>query len=168
MKKLVTLLTFVFAIVLSQAASAHTIRGMKCNLEGEMSGLSISIFFGGQALAGEGEIVCTSPEFNGEIVQPVELRLVSGGVGFDITFVKSIDVVAYGIDVAHDPNQLTGSFKVGATAGATLFDQGVDFDAALKLSRGQGFGFEVGLIGKDAIGLGVRLHGMVFKITPIN
>ena len=168
MKKVMTVLAFVFALGMAQTASAVDVRGMNCDLEGEISGLSISIFFGGQVLAGDGEIRCTSPEFDGVVVQPVELRLISGGIGFDVTYVKSIDIVAIGVDVANDPSILTGSFNIGATAGATLFDKGLDIDAALKLTKKNGFGFEIGLKGKEAVGLGVRLHGMVFTITPVN
>lgn len=133
-----------------------------CNIVGEIRGISAGFVFGGQYLGGKGVVTCT----NGSGVttsMPIDLTLVSAGWSFDFTLVRSVKVVAVGVSVTNGPMDFVRSYNIGATAGATLLSAGVDFDAAIKLNDGH-LGFEVGLKGKKAYGLGVRLHGMIFYI----
>ncbi len=138
-----------------------------CDLNGNISGLGISVFFGGQIIGGKGMITCKTTD--GKSVQrlPVYLRFISAGVGFDFTIINKMQIIALGIGVTDGPQALVGEFAVGATAGATFITKGVDVTAAVKVERKDGLGFEVGMIGKEAVGLGVHLHGMVFTIEAL-
>jgi hypothetical protein len=138
-----------------------------CQLNGEISGIKLGFVFGGQYLGGEGVIYCvesTNPQ--NEVRIPVKMKLVGGGWGFDFTLVESVRVVSAGVGNLSGPESFFGSFNVGATAGLTLINQGINADAAIRLSKNRSFGLELGLMGEDAIGLGVRLHGLVFVIKP--
>lgn len=135
-----------------------------CKLRGHISGGSIAIFIGGQVLQGPGTITCTQ-NITGETYRtPVEMKLVGGGVGFELSKIRRTEVYSAGIGV-NDPRFFYRSFAVGATAGASLVRVGLGFDAALRLSDG-GVGFDVGLKGQDIVGLGAHLYGMVFSIEP--
>jgi len=153
---------------LANASHARDNLVWDCTLDGNISGLSISVFFGGQILTGDGEVVCTNPNDGNSLLvsMPVRLTLVGGGGGFDVTIVRSMRVYSSGISVVGGPKALLGNFNVAASAGLTLIEHGVDFNVAVKVSR-EGLGFELGLFDKDTIGLGVRLHGMIFSIEAI-
>lgn len=162
------LLALVTLTGFAAAPQAHALDNWECQLEGEVSGLKLGFIFGGQFLQGEGLITCVEtsfPENNVEL--PVKLTIAGGGLGFDFTIVRGVRVLTAGIGNVVGPESFLGSFKVGASAGATLINQGFSVDAALKLTANNGGGFELGLVGEDAIGLGARLHGLVFAIEPI-
>lgn len=134
-----------------------------CYLDGSAKGLSISIGFGAQVIRGDGVVTCTSSE--GEtFTKPVKLGFYSAGIGFELAYIKSMRVRSSKIRIYDGPESFIGEYDIGATAGITLINQGLDFDAAVEVTADDGFGFEVAMIGKDVIGLGAKLHGMVFAI----
>jgi hypothetical protein len=139
-----------------------------CDLRANVRGFGLSIGIGGQAIAGHGMITCTTTDGRYETSLPIRLRFLSAGVGWDFSIIQGMDVAASGIAVAQGPEALIGKYSVGVTTGATLIRRGIDFNAAIKAQRGDGLGFEVGLTGKRAVGLGVRLHGMVMIIERDN
>ena len=118
-----------------------------CALEGNLSGASIGFIFGGEFLRGRGVIRCTGRDTNRNRVYreiPVRLSTVGAGWAFDFTIIRNVHIRSAGIGVV-DPAHLEGSFGVGATAGGTLVNRGIAFDAAIKLQRRGGGGFEKGL-----------------------
>lgn len=166
MRKLMMLLTLTAASLISFGANATTanVATYECYLEGEVKGIGVSFIFGGQIIDGDGYIHCTAS--NGLYQEtPVRLTFVSGGVGFDFSIIQSMTVRSNTVQLTGGPEDMIGSFSVGATAGATLITQGIDFDAAVKVTNGSGLGLELALIGKDVIGLGVRLHAMTFIVS---
>lgn len=163
MKSFLFLLGLFFISTPSQAG----VDTWQCRLEGNIKGAKLGFGLGGQYLGGKGVVRCVDGnDFQNVVVVPVKMKLIGGGWGFDFTIVKSVQVVSAGIGNLSGPEAFFGSFKVGATAGATLIDQGINADAAIRLSKNNSFGLELGLIGEDALGLGVRLHGLVFLVQP--
>lgn len=136
-----------------------------CRLEGNIKGGSIAIGIGGQVLKGNGEITCRNNTTGEVLVQPVKLRLAGAGIGFEISRIKSVQVVTAGIAV-NDPRYFFDNFSVGAEAGASLARQGISFDAAIRLAGESGLGFDVGFQGREILGLGAHLYAMAFRITP--
>lgn len=166
MKTLLLCLSAALALFVSPP-SARAADTWECQLKGDIAGVRLGFIIGGQVLKGDGVITCKEAGGAGLLVdQPVSLAVVGGGVGFDFTIVRSLRVISAGVGDLQGPELFTGSFNMGATAGATLINQGISVDSAVKLTRDDGFGFEMGFTGEDAVGLGVRLHGLVFKITP--
>jgi hypothetical protein len=160
-------LLFVLSLLTFANTSHAALDTWNCQLDGEISGAKLGFIFGGQYLAGDGLVRCVATnDADNTVVVPVKMKLLGGGWGFDFTIVNSVEVVSAGIGNLSGPEAFLGSFKVGATAGATLINQGINVDAAIRLSRRNSVGIELGLIGEDAIGLGVRLHGLVFVIQP--
>jgi hypothetical protein len=152
---------------LTFSSSALAVDNWECRLDGNVSGVKLGFIFGGQFLQGYGQIDCI--EINNptnHVVEPVKLTVAGGGIGFDFTIVRSVRLISAGIGNVVGPESFLGSFKVGATAGATLINQGINADAAVKITKNNGFGLELGLIGEDALGLGARLHGLVFIVEP--
>lgn len=136
-----------------------------CYLSGNVKGRSIAIIVGGQEIKGPGEILCMDAKSGREMTFPVTIKIVGIGVGLDLSVIKAMRVGSAGIGV-NDPELFANSFSLGATAGATLINAGVAFDLALKANAKNGFGFEVGLQGKEVEGLGAHLYGMSMKIIP--
>ena len=168
MKSLFLALTVALAAFSApQQSQAQVLDTWECQLDGNVSGVKLGFIFGGQFLRGDGEISCV--ELNNpdnQVFLPVTLTIAGGGLGFDFTIVRSVRVLSAGIGNVAGPASFTGSFKVAASAGVTLLDQGINADAALKLTANNGAGLEVGLIGEDAVGLGARLHGLIFTVEP--
>lgn len=152
------------ALLFTPSAFAETWR---CELGGDMAGVKLGFFFGGQVIRGEGEISCRTEGGRAARV-PVRLAILGGGVGFDFTVVRHVRVVSEGVGGVRAPSELLGSFSVAASAGTTLIDQGHNVDAAISVkSKGKGLGFEVGLLGEDAVGLGARVHGLAFLVERL-
>ena len=150
--------------VLSPSAFAETWR---CEIGGDMAGVKLGFFFGGQVIRGEGEISC-STEGGRESRVPVRLAILGGGVGFDFTIVRQVRIVSEGVGGLRGPADLLGAFSVAASAGTTLIHQGHNVDAAISVKgKGRGLGFEVGMIGEDAVGLGARVHGLAFLVERL-
>lgn len=152
-------------LLLSPPAFADSWR---CQLGGDMSGVRLGFFFGGQVIRGQGEVSCVAK--NGRTARvPVRLAVFGGGAGFDFTVVRQVRVVSESVGGLRAPSDLLGSFSVAASAGATLIDQGHAVDAAISLEGkgGRSLGFEVGLVGEDAIGLGARVHGLGFLVERL-
>ena len=161
-----TLISILFVVAASMTAHAD-VETWTCDMSGEVAGLGLSWGLGGQIIRGEGDLSCKSSR--GDSVEiPVKMRFYSFGFGFDVSFIESMQVVSAGIGPVEDPMSLMDTYSVGATAGATLIERGIDFDAVVKVSSDEDdFGFEVGLMGRDVYGLGVRLQGMLFRVKPL-
>jgi hypothetical protein len=145
------------------ADNANSAVYYNCELSGAIHGASVAIIFGGEVISGPGVLSCVNQTTNQNVTFPVKLSLIGGGIGFDISIIRNIAVHSSNIKVA-DPNMLVQSFGIGATAGATLIQEGVAFDVAITATDGAGLGFEVGLSGQDALGLGVHLYAMTFHV----
>lgn len=161
--KKLSLLALPLALLMAFTPSAEAApTGYECYLDGTAKGLSISIGFGAQVIRGDGVVTCTSDE--GTFTKPVKLGFYSAGIGFELAYIKSLRVRSSKIRIYDGPESFIGEYDIGATAGVTLINQGLDFDAAIEVTADDGFGFEVAMIGKDVVGLGAKLHGMVFAI----
>ena len=149
------------------STGAVTVQGAtySCNLSGEIAGASIGVFLGGEYISGPGMITCRS----GSSVRslPVRMKLVGFGPAFDLTIIKSIRVSTVDVGIVGGPEAFIHSYSIGGTAGATLINQGVEFDAAVKVAAAGGLTFELGLQGRDVLGLGAHLYGMAFSIEPM-
>lgn len=148
------------------SASTPELAATTCKLEGELSGLGLGFIWGGQIISGDGEISCRTDEGVEVSRVPVQMQFISGGFGFDFSIINSMVVESGSVRVSNGPNDLVGSFSVGATAGMTLIDTGIDFDVALKLTKEPGLALELAVKSKDVDGLGARLHAMTFIVTP--
>ncbi len=135
-----------------------------CKLAGSIRGHSIAIGIGGQYLHGNGVLSCVNNIVGDVVSLPVHMEMFGAGIGIDFTFIKGMRVYSAGIG-ANDPHDFVRSYNIGATAGGTLIAAGLDFDAAIRAAGSGGFGFEVGMTGKNAVGLGAHLYGMGFKIS---
>lgn len=137
-----------------------------CIIDGDISGASIAIGFGGQILAGDGWLQCTDNRGprRGVVNVPVHMTMLGGGAGFEVSIVRAVHIRSAGVGV-NDPSELFREFSVGASAGATLLTTGIGFDAAVRVGDASGFGFDLALQGRDAIGLGAHLYGMGFSIA---
>lgn len=168
MQMALTLVAGLLAFSGAQAHEAPNLNGpiYDCQLAGDIHGHSIAIGIGGTRLRGTGVITCRH-NITGEVTQmPVQMKLTGLGVGLDFTHVRSVRVLSVGVGV-NDPRYFFQSYAVGATAGVNLLRLGISADAAIKVSGRDGAGFEVGLIGKDIVGLGAHLYGMAFMIQPV-
>ncbi len=155
------LLPIALLAIFTHTAQAEN-RAYTCYLEGNAKGLSISIGFGAQIIRGNGIVRCQSG--SRVITRPVKIRFYSAGIGFELAYIKSMRIRSSKIRIYDGPEGLIGEYDIGATAGVTLLNQGIDFDAAIEVTSSDGFGFEVAMIGKDVYGLGAKLHGMIFAI----
>jgi hypothetical protein len=163
MKPMFALVLFLFAAAPAKAD------GWSCQLVGEMSGVKLGFIFGGQVIRGDGEVRCTSSQGSESlgVSVPVRLSLVGGGIGFDFTIVRHVGVISAAIGEVLNPRDMLGQFSVATSAGVTLINQGHNVDSSFTVQhKARDVGFEVGLIGEDAVGLGARLHGLVFVIEP--
>jgi len=161
-------------VELSNAASFESLEAApslyNCQLRGSMRGFKIGFGLGGQYLSGTGVIRCTenarrSPR---TVSMPVRLRIAGGGVGFDFTIVRRVNIITAGIGSVRRPRDLTGSFNVAASAGVTLIRRGYNINSAISVkNRANGVAFEMGFQGERAYGLGARLHGLVMTIRPM-
>lgn len=155
------LLPITLLAIFSHTAQAEN-RVYSCYLEGTAKGISISIGVGAQVIRGNGVVTCQSG--SRVITRPVKLRFYSAGIGFELAYIKSMRIRSSKVRIYDGPEGLIGEYDIGATAGVTLINQGIDFDAAVEVTSSDGFGFEVAMIGKDVYGLGAKLHGMVFAV----
>ena len=137
-----------------------------CSITGTMSGVNVAFVFGGEVIGGDGWLTCTQNARgrSGNAQIPIHLTLLGGGAGFNLTYVRAITVNAVGVGV-NDPSQLLEQYSIGPSVGASLVNRGVAFDAAVRVGDASGFGFDLGLQGRDVIGLGAYLYGMGFQIT---
>ncbi len=141
-----------------------------CQLRGSMRGFKLGFGIGGQYLSGTGMIRCTeNTRRNPRTVDmPVRLRIAGGGVGFDLTIVRRLNLITAGIGAVRRPRDLTGQFSVAASAGFTLIRRGYNIQSAISVkNRANGIAFEVGFQGEKAYGLGARLHGLVMTVRPM-
>ncbi len=152
--------------LISLPAMAQTTSGYDCSLDGTIHGASIGFVISGEVLSGVGTLSCRDLDTGRMKHKDVKMKLVGAGVGFDFTVIRALRLHAAGVQAARGFDDFKRSFDVGANAGVTVLSDGVNVDTALQVNK-NGFGFTLGLIGEDAIGLGVRLQGMVFTITPI-
>ncbi len=177
MKKLMmTVASVIAALAFSQAQALEDMdytnysenRGSQylCRLTGEMRGVSIAFGVGGQVISGQGKITCTDLNTGRRLVQPVKLRLAGAGWGLELSRIRSIRVVSSGVTVSNIA-YFYDNFSVGAEAGASLINQGIGFDLALRLAGQNGFGFDLAVQGRDILGLGAHLYAMGFRIYPI-
>lgn len=138
-----------------------------CRLSGSMKGLGIAIGIGGEVIKGRGVLACMNTSTGRALNVPVKLSLIGAGAGLEFSRVRNLTIRTAGIRVIN-PGVFFRSYGLGATVGATLLKAGVDFDAAFRVNgNAKGEGFEVGITGRDAIGLGAHLYGMTFKIKEI-
>lgn len=160
---LLTLLAFASPLADAKAASLDN---WDCRMKGNISGLKLGFGLGGQFLSGDGAIYCSQSENPDLIIrQPISITIVGGGFTlFDITYVKAVKVVTAGIGRVNGPDSLIGKYKISASAGGTLINRGINVDIALAANSESGFGFEVGLQGEKAYGLGLRLYGLFLVI----
>lgn len=174
MKKLILsialIVTTAVTATVSQASDSTHRQGPStnhCYIDGSVKGMGLSFVFGGQIIAGEGVITCT--DSNQQLVEqvPVRIQFMSAGLGFDFSVIREIQVHSAALRLSNGAADLVGSFSVGATAGATLLDQGIDFDTAIQIRREPGLSLALALKGKSAVGLGVRLQAMTMLVTPI-
>lgn len=135
-----------------------------CHLSGSMSGGSIAIIVGGQYIHGMGNIICTNNFSHKRMRLPVKLKLIGAGVGFELSQIKNLRLFTAGLGV-NNPNFFNQSFAIGATTGASLVRAGFEFDTAVRLSK-NGVGFELGIQGREVLGLGAHLYAMTFQISP--
>jgi hypothetical protein len=143
-------------------ASAHT---YTCKLRGNMKGLNVAIGVGGELIRGNGTLACENDD-NGKIMKiPVRLSLIGAGAGLEFSIIKSMTVRTAGVKIS-DPNKFFRTWGIGETTGASLVNAGLEFDLAFRVNGDAGGeGFEVGLAGRDVVGLGAHLYGMGFKIA---
>lgn len=145
-------------------AAAYT-----CDLRGSISGIRLGFFIDGQVLGGDGMIHCVDATHHGrsDVNLPVRVRLVGGGVGFDFTIVRRVDLRTAGIGFVRRPSDLLGQYDVAASAGYDLIHHGISVQSAISVKhRGHGLAFEVGFQGERAIGLGARLNGLLMSVEP--
>ncbi len=170
MKKLMLALVAAVTIVSAPQAKADVLDTYVCKLEGQMRGLRLGFGLGGQLLKGRGEVVCVNENkgLNDRVVIPVKLALVGGGFSFDFNVVREINLVTIGIGKIRSPYDLTGQFSVGPSAGYTLIHNGLAVQSAISVkNRANGLGFEIGLQGERAYGLGARLEGVALLVKPL-
>lgn len=137
-----------------------------CKMQGDVSGFGLDIIVGFEHLKGTGVIRCTSA--NGQhATKNVALHLIGAGVGLGFSKVESLHLVTANIGVANGAEGMIGKYSIGASAGVTLINAGVDFDAAVSAAKTGGLSFDLGLKGKDAVGLHVKLHGMALEISEL-
>lgn len=137
-----------------------------CQLSGDVQGVSVAIFFGGEVISGTGVLTCVNENTRQQLTTPVKLALLGGGVGFDFSLIRHIGIKSASVRVSN-PSQLIQTFGIGASAGATLIHNGIGFDVAATLTDPNGLGFEVGFTGQDAIGLGAHLYAMTFQVQKM-
>lgn len=160
---LITFLAFASSLADARAAS---IDNWECRMKGNISGLKLGFGIGGQFLSGDGAVYCSQSDNPNLVVkQPISITILGGGITFfDITYVKAVKVVTAGIGRVSGPESLMGEYKISASAGGTLINRGLNVDIALAANSDSGFGFEVGLQGEKAYGLGLRLYGLLLLI----
>ncbi|MFN7904168.1 MAG: hypothetical protein ACK5P5_03200 [Pseudobdellovibrionaceae bacterium] len=166
MFKLFSAMTLVIASYLPSAfANENLTVGplWTCSLQGNLSGYSFSPIISFQQLRGTGVLSCVTAQ-NERAEYPVILRLGGLGIGLGFSKIDHVAIYSTSFGVAKDPRALIGSYNVGSTAGATLIQAGISFDAALSVKKQGGASFELAFQGQDARGLEVRLQGMVFEI----
>ena len=167
MKKFMTIaIGAITAILVLAPGTAMADGGYTCDLDGHIGGASLGFGLSAQVLSGKGVLRCRDNSTGEYSRRNVKLSLVGAGVGFDFTVVRSLRLHAAGIETARGLDDFDHSFSVGAIAGATVLSDGLSAQSALRVSN-EGLGFELGLMGQEAVGLGVRLQGMVFSIERI-
>ena len=168
MNRFIYVLVIGVSLYISALATADT---YTCKISGTVSGMALGFIIDGEVIDGDGIISCVNREDGREsrrVELPVHLTLAGLGVGFDFTIIKSVELVADGIDEVRNPRDLLGEFNVGASAGVTLIDRGYNVVSAISVKhRGNGIGFEVGFMGERAIGLGARVNGFVFRVKAL-
>jgi hypothetical protein len=135
-----------------------------CSIAGQLTGRSITIGIGGQKIGGDGYISCRTAIGDDVIQIPVRISLFGAGVGLDYSVVHAMWIYSAGIGVVSHPEVFLGTYSVGASIGTTLITAGFDFDAAIKVAKEGGLGFEFGISGKEAVGLGSHAHATWLKI----
>lgn len=136
-----------------------------CRFDATVSGIGLSFMYGGQLLQGMGNISCVrGPEV---VALPIKVNLISGGWGFDLSIVRSLQLVAVNVQSMTGPAALVGTYNVGITSGATFVGTGINAQGFILVTREGGSRFEIALVGSDAIGLGVRLQGMILNIQAM-
>jgi hypothetical protein len=160
MKKLILLaaLSAGFAAQAEIAGPAWT-----CQLAGSLAGKSIGAGLSVARLNGMGTVTCMAVDGTVQI-QNVALKVRGLGLGVGYSEYVSLTVFSAGVGLA-SPTGMVGTYTLGPAVGVTLIDAGLDFNAALKVSSERGIGFEVGLAGKEAKGLEVKLQLQSMKIT---
>lgn len=141
-----------------------------CRLDGQLKGVKLGWFVGGQYMSGKGAITCVDMRHGQprKIHMPVKVRIIGGGLGFDFTIVRGLKFTSGGLGYVHSPMDLTGSFSVGASSGVTLIKRGYNVNSAISVKKhAKGLAFELGFSGEKAYGLGARLHGTVMTVRPL-
>ena len=164
LQKIIAVTAFFAALVAFDPARAQQQAPLwNCAISGTVSGGSVGFIVGFKAVSGPGWITCSSP--SDTVTIPVQLGFYGAGVAFDLSYIRSMEVVSTNIGLAGDPYALIGRYNLGANLGATLIGAGVGVDAGFAVSR-PGASFTLGLIGEEAYGLGVRALGRYFEIRP--
>ena len=152
------LLAALAAFLLAPASHADSWR---CQLAGDMAGVRLGFFFGGQVIRGEGELSCEAGSGRAALV-PVRLAILGDRAVFDFTAVRQVRIVSQVVPV-RAPSELLGTYLVAA--GATMIGEGEAESSAIRLEgAGKSPGFEAGLTGHQAAGLGARVHGLTFLV----
>lgn len=135
-----------------------------CQLKGTMAGNSVGVGLSVTQVEGIGTVSCKA--INGVTQEVgVKIKLTGVGVGLGYSEYTAVEVVSGVIGVA-DASALVGTYSVGASAGVTLIEAGLDVGAALKVSN-NGLGFELGLMGKSAKGLEAKVQLQSFEVTAL-
>lgn len=170
--KIMTMLTVLAAaLCFSQAQAQESYETMatgstyNCRLSGEISGLGVAIGVGGQVLSGAGQLDCVNTATGVNRTTLVNLRMAGGGVGFEISAIRSVLIRSSTVTVS-DISRFYDTFSVGAETGAEFGREGISYDVAIRLTGRKGLGFGVALQSKDILGLGAHLYAMGFEITP--
>ncbi len=150
-----------------RAPQEKSLHAYICHFEGNLRGLRLGFGISAQYLGGRGRISCIAPATGRHIHLPVKYRLLGAGVGYDLTWVRSVKVTSAGVGAVSSPFDLTGQFSVGASSGANLVSRGIQIQSAISVKKkAHGISFELGFQGEKAYGLGARLHGMVLTVKP--
>lgn len=165
--KQMSVLAMVLGFSVLANAKAPRLDAETCELNGNVSGIGLSLIWGGQVISGSGTLECREADGTFIDAVPVHLTFLSGGLGLDFSIIRSMNVRSGRVFVANGPSDFLGSFSVGATAGVDLLNRSLNFDAAVRVTREPGVGIELALTGRDAIGFGARLHATTLIVTPV-
>lgn len=157
------LILSLIAVSFAAVAQADNLTGPAwvCGLEAKASGVSIGLFFNVTDISGAGEIKCSRPEDQMNVTVPVSIKL--GGLGLGLGFSKIEELKVYTLNVGvADPSDMLGEFNAGLEAAFTVIEAGAGVMVGVQADNG--LAFEVGVVGKKAKGLNVKVGGFALQI----
>lgn len=153
-------------VLMGASAQAQVGPGWTCQLSGNMSGTSASLIISVEKLEGTGWLTCSSADSRVERI-PVRMSLFGLGLGIGFSQIENVTVYSAQLGLLESPESMIGRYSVGVSAGGTLVNMGGSFDLAISVAKEGGFGFEIGMVGKDVQGLEAKLQGRVFEISRL-